>query len=118
MACAAGCYLFLLVALSSQLRDDRMDSPWEVAARSSAALAWVLALGVFMFYLIAFDAFADSYGPVGAAALSILWLTLFAVMYLALPLRRARNLRALAFSAAGACNLGAPPRCWRSWCHI
>ena len=57
---AAASYLFLFVALSSRLRDDRADSPWEAAARSGAALAWVVALGVFAFYLIAFDAFADS----------------------------------------------------------
>ena len=29
----AASYLFLFVALSSQLRDDRTDSPWEAAAR-------------------------------------------------------------------------------------
>ena len=46
---------------------------------------WALVLGGFTFYLANFDSFDQTYGSIGTTIVSLMWLTLFSVLYYATP---------------------------------
>jgi uncharacterized BrkB/YihY/UPF0761 family membrane protein len=93
---AAGSYVALLFALSAQMRGDRLGEPaWAAATRWSGLLVWIITLAGFVYYIAAFGSFAGNYGAGWAAAPSLLWLGLFAMLFMTVPMRLSTDVRPL-----------------------
>jgi hypothetical protein len=76
--------------ISSRLR-GRITSPGQPAAIA----AWAVVLAGLAFYVVNFGSIDDTYGGLGTAALSLLWLTMLGVLYYLTPsLRRSALPRA------------------------
>ena len=71
------------------------DHPRPISPRQAVAAAlWALVLGGFVFYLANFDSFDQTYGSLGATVVSLMWLTLFSLLYYATPDLQVDNLGA------------------------
>jgi hypothetical protein len=51
----------------------------------AAVVAWIAATAGFVAYLASLDSFKEAYGSVGTGALLLVWLTLFSILYYAMP---------------------------------
>jgi hypothetical protein len=56
----------------------------------AAVVAWIAATAGFVAYLASLDSFKEAYGSVGTGALLLVWLTLFSILYYAMPSLRVR----------------------------
>ncbi len=63
------------------------DDDQGTLARWSAVPVWAISLAGFAYYVITFGSFADNYGSAWAAALSLLWISLFVMLHRSMPLK-------------------------------
>jgi hypothetical protein len=56
-------------------------------ARWSPVPVWAISLAGFAYYVVSFGSFADNYGSAWAAALSLLWVSLFVMLQRSMPLK-------------------------------
>ena len=79
-------YVLLFVSLYRAAVRPPRDQTRGISTRQAvAATVWALVLGGFTFYLANFDSFDQTYGSIGTTIVSLMWLTLFSVLYYATP---------------------------------